>query len=747
MSETLRCGSCEHENPPGNRFCAMCGNQLATVCPRCSTPAPPDARFCGACGADLHAATAAPAESERDTPLEERRVATVAFADLSGFTSMSGETDPEEVRALVDRCMTLLSGIVGRFGGTVDKFIGDAVLALWGVPTAYEDHAERAVRAALEMQACAREHAEDFGGLTLRVGVNTGELMFAPVGPEQQRQQTVIGDVVNMASRLQTSAPRGGILVGEETWRATRRAIQYEQVEPFTVKGRAVALDAWLALAAVAAVPTERALSDVPMVGRQRELEVLAQIWDRIVEDRRPHFCVVLGPPGIGKSRLSREFRLVIEHAGVPVIVGRSSPYGESTPYGAFAELVKKAAEIFDTDDPSTARAKLDRLIASLPWRGDADAGARALAVLTGLGEGELDDRAVLFDAAQRFVEAFGARQPVVFGFEDLHWADPSLLALVAHLARLRDVPVFFLCTARPELLDEDPGFGGGLPGYTALSLDSLTDEASESLARELLRAHPVAPAVLERIGEAAGGNPLFLEELSTSVAEGSIDPTRVLPVSVVSIIAARLDALPMRQRRLLLDASVIGRTFWPSLLRRLDPSTDVDAALAELEAREFVRRDRTSELEGEDAYSFRHISLREVAYNTLPKAERRERHAVVAGFAEDSFPAGSRFLAPILAYHWREAGDEARAIEYFQQAAEQAEASWAMHEAVGFYSQMVELLPDGDARLRTTRMKRAIAMQKFNHIRFGDVVLPDDAGAADGQAGKSDGVTSPPIS
>jgi predicted ATPase len=252
---------------------------------------------------------------------------------------------------------------------------------------------------------------------------------------------------------------------------------------------------------------------------------------------------------------------------------------------------------------------------------------------------------------------------------------------------------------------------------------------------------------VLERIGEAAGGNPLFLEELSTSVAEGSTDPTRVLPVSVVSIIAARLDALPMRQRRLLLDASVIGRTFWPSLLRRLDPSTDVDAALAELEAREFVRRDRTSELEGEDAYSFRHNSLREVAYNTLPKAERRERHAVVAGFAEDSFPDGSRFLAPILAYHWREAGDEARAIGYFQQAAEQAEASWAMHEAVGFYSQMLELLPEGDTRLRTTRMKRAIAMQKFNHIRFGDVVLPDDAGAVDGQAGKSDGVTSPPIS
>src|SRR5262245_48296312 len=419
MSETLRCDSCGHDNPPENHFCAMCGNQLAVACPRCSTPAPPGARFCGACGADLGGgAQETSTATERDSPLEERRVATVVFADLSGFTSMSGETDPEEVRALVDRCMTLLSAIVDRFGGTVDKFIGDAVLALWGVPTAYEDHAERAVRAALEMQACAREHAQELRGLTLRIGVNTGELMFAPVGPEQQRQQTVIGDVVNMASRLQTSAPRGGVLVGEETWRATRRAVHYEQVEPFIVKGRTAPLDAWLAIAPVAAVPTERALSDVPMVGRTRELDVLTGIWERVVGEERPHFCVVFGPAGIGKSRLCREFRSAVERDGVSVIVGRSSPYGESTPYGAFADQVKKAAQIFDTDDLSTARAKLDALLTSLPWRGDASAGARALGVLTGIGEGELDDRTVLFDAAQRFVEALGARQPIVFGFE-----------------------------------------------------------------------------------------------------------------------------------------------------------------------------------------------------------------------------------------------------------------------------------------------------------------------------------------
>ncbi|HEY7107697.1 MAG TPA: adenylate/guanylate cyclase domain-containing protein [Acidimicrobiia bacterium] len=718
MSGTVRCGNCGHENPSDHRFCSNCGTALAGTA---SSPAP----------------TAAA------TPVVERRVATVVFADLSGFTSMSGETDPEEVRALVDRCMSLLSEIVGRFGGTVDKFIGDAVLALWGVPVALEDHAERAVRAALEMQTCARTHAAEFGGLTLRIGVNTGELMFAPVGPEQQRQQTVIGDVVNIASRLQTSAPRGGILVGEETWRATRRAIHYEQVEPFMVKGRAAPLDAWLALEAVAATPTERMLSDVPMVGRERELEVLDELWAHVVDERQPHFAVVVGDPGIGKSRLCREFRRCVEANDVPVIVGRSSPYGETTPYGAFAEIVKQDAGIYDTDDAADALAKLEARVVALPWQGDVAEGVRALGVLTGLGSEGLANRAALVDAAQRFVEAAGCEQPVVFGFEDLHWADESLLDLVRDLARVRDVPVFILCTARTELLDEHAGFGRGLPAYSALALDSLTDDASEALTRELLRGHPVAPAVLERIGDAAGGNPLFLEELTTSVAEGSTDPTRGLPVSVVSIIAARFDALPARERRLLLNASVIGRTFWRSLLVRLDPGTDVDDALAALEAREFIRRDRTSELEGDDAYSFRHIALREVAYNTLPKAERRELHAEVAKFAEESYPPGSRMLAPILAHHLREAGDSDRAIGYFQQAAEQAEASWAKQEAVVFYNQMLELLPEGDSRIRGLRMKRALAMQAYNHIRFGDVVPPDD----DDQAGKSNGVTSPPIS
>ncbi len=757
MSDTIRCSSCGHENDGAQRFCSNCGNELMVPCPRCGTPAPPTANFCGTCGQDLRHPGAAATTAAQLPRLEERRVATVLFADLSGYTALSGHTDPEEMRALVDRCMTLLGEIVDSLGGTVDNIIGDAVLALWGVPIAHEDHAERAVRAALQMQSCARERADDFGGLELRIGVNTGELMFAPVGPEASRHTTVIGDVVNMASRLQTSAPRGGILAGEETWRATRRAIRYEQVEPFVVKGRDTPIDAWLALEALEHDAAERPLSNVPMVGRADELEALTEVWARVVDDHRPHLVVVSGAPGIGKSRLCREFRELAESEGVTVLKARSLPYGENEPYGAFASLVRRAADIFDTDDDGAAADKLRSRVSTLPWRGGPAVGAEALEVFIGYVTGRIDNRAVLFDAASQFVEALGSEQPTILGFEDLHWADTSLLDLIEHLiAQVRDVPVLILASARPELFQVRPTFGRDVSQYLALSLDALSDAAADSLTRELLHGRALPPAVVERISEAGGGNPLFLEELATSVAEGTTDPARGLPTSIISIIAARLDGLPPDERRLLLDASVIGRTFWRSLLALLDPGVDVERALTDLEDRDFIQREPVSVLEGDDAFSFRHMSLREVAYNMLPKAERRDRHAAVAQLAEAAFPGGSTALTPILAYHWREAGDMPRAIECYLRAAEQADQAWAKVEAVRHYKQVLGLLPDGDSRIRAVKMKLALAQVSIDHIRFGDVPAPASRQwgerhrgepAALSQVGKSAGATSPPIS
>ncbi len=587
-----------------------------------------------------------------------------------------------------------------------------------------------------------RRTRSEFSGLPLRIGVNTGELMFAPVGPENRREQTVLGDVVNTASRLQTSAPRGGILVGEETWRATRRSIRYEVVEPFVVKGKEEPIDAWLAIEPMGAAPAERPLSSVPMVGRERELELLATAWARVADDQRSHFIVVLGAAGIGKSRLLREFRARVEPTGARFLRGRSLSYGESTGYGAFAEIVRQVAGIFETDRAEDAREKLAARTRSLVGA-DADATTEALAVMTGLGPGELENRSILFDAARRFVEALGREQPSVVGFEDLHWAEPSLLDLVEHLAgRVHDVPVLLVASARPELFDTRPSLGGGLTSYTTLPLDALSESAAEELTRGLLQQHTIAPAVLERLNDVAGGNPLFIEELAASIAEGTTDPTLVLPTSVVAIISARLDALPARERRLLLDASVIGRTFWRSMLADLDPTPGLDEALSSLETREYIRRQPVSEIEGDEAYSFRHGSIREVAYNTLARAERRERHAAVARFGEQRFGDRPGALAVVMAHHWQEAGDPDRAIEYVIAAAEQADQAWAKREAVSLYTAAIKLLPDSDPRKRSLKLRRATANQAIAHIEFGDVPAPANAPEPLTQVGKSAGET-----
>lgn len=483
------------------------------------------------------------------------------------------------------------------------------------------------------------------------------------------------------------------------------------------------------------------------MVGRQHELSILTTAWDHIVEDRHAQLVVVLGEPGIGKSRLCRELGVRVEASGGQLFRGRSLSYGERAGYGAFAEVVRQAAGIFETDSISEAREKLSIRARSFP--GDADRLTESLAVIAGLGAGEPENRAVLFEAALSFIESLGREQPTILGFEDLHWAEETLLDLVEFLAeRVHDVPVLILASARPELLDTRPTFGGGLSSYIALRLEALNEADAEELTRKLIERRAMAPAVLKRMGDVAGGNPLFIEELATSVAEGTTDPTLVLPTSVVSIIAARLDALPARERSVLLAASVIGRTFWRGLLAQLDPTPGLDEALRSLERREFIRREPLSEIEGDDAYTFRHMSIREVAYNTLSKAERRERHAALARFSEEHFGDPPGPLAVVMAHHWKEAGDQERAIKYLLAAAEKADEAWAKQEAVALYTQALALLDDNDPRRRGLTLRRAVAFQAIAHITFGDVPAPTTA--PEGllsQAGKSAGETSPPIS
>ncbi|HSI96897.1 MAG TPA: AAA family ATPase, partial [Gaiellaceae bacterium] len=444
------------------------------VCTRCGEDNPGGARFCSACGASL---------VEPGRTGEERRVVSVLFVDLVGFTSHAEQLDPEDVRAFLTPYHERVRAEVERYGGMVEKFVGDAVMGVFGAPTAYGDDPERAVRAALAVRDWAGEE-----GLQLRIAVNTGEAIVSLEARPGHGEAMIAGDVVNTAARLQAAAPIGAVLVGEETFSSTRAPIEYRPAPPVVAKGKAVPVRAWLALRATSSAG-ERPHARIPMVGRERQLEVLTGIWDRVSDERRPHLVTVFGPAGIGKSRLALEFsQHVAAHDG-RVLRGRSMPYGASSPYSAFAQHVKQIAQVFDSDELPDAQARLRAAVAGIVGPEAADEHAGHIAMLVGL-ESEVDvaDRETLFFSARVLVESLATGGPTLLLFEDIHWADASLLDLLETLAaRVRDVPLLLLALARPELLSERPGWGGGLPAYTALPLDRLTDEKAEELADLLL--------------------------------------------------------------------------------------------------------------------------------------------------------------------------------------------------------------------------------------------------------------------
>jgi class 3 adenylate cyclase/tetratricopeptide (TPR) repeat protein len=676
-----------------------------TACPSCGEQNPEQARFCSSCGIALGGTTGA---------REERKVVSVLFVDLVGFTSRADRADPEDVRDLLQEYHGRVKDQIQRFGGTVEKFIGDAIMAVFGAPVAHTDDPERAVRAGLRALSTVAELHRSRAGWELgaRAAVTTGEAVVAIGSGHERGEPLALGDVVNTASRLQAAAPPGRLVVGEETFRATRDAIRYEELPPVDAKGKRDAIVAWLAVEPVAG-PAERRARATPLVGRDRELSLLQSIWERAAAEHRPHLVTVIGPPGIGKSRLAREFAARVEAAGGRVVRGRCLPYDTRDVYGAFALQVKEIAGIFEQDPPDVARKKLlEAMSACLP-EAEVPEITRSISLMLGLGlDPPVDEQAILLFAARRLVERLSIQQPSLFLFEDVHWADAGQLDLIEYVAsHARDAPVVLLALARPELMEARPSWGHGLWAQTVISLDPLPDDVAATVVGHLV-GDELAPHDVGRLVGVAEGNPLFLEELTSALMEGA-DVGGELPTTVRAAIAARIDALPPEHRSALLSASVVGRAFWRGSLRALGHTGRLDELLDALEARELVRREPASRMQGDVEFSFRHILIRDVCYTTLPRTDRRAAHEAVARYIEEVAGAMDRDLAWLLAHHWKEAGDSPRAIDYLLLAAERAQEAMAQDDAMDLFERAHELAGDDAARTHI-RLLQALALVRF---------------------------------
>ncbi len=684
-------------------------------CTACGEENSERARFCQACGSPLEAPSGT---------RQERRVVSVLFVDLVGFTSKSEQLDPEDVRSFLTVYYERARAEIERFGGRVEKFIGDAVMAVFGAPVAYGDDPERAVRAAMAVRDSIAEmdQADPLLVLQVRAAVNTGEAIVELSARPDAGVAMVAGDVVNTAARLQSNAPVNEVLVGEETYASTRTVIEYRPVEPIVAKGKTEPVQAWVAVAPLVEAG-ERVFSEAPLVGRGEELANLRSLWDMVSSEHRCSLVTVFGPAGIGKSRLVHELAHRATGTGGLAIRGRSAGYGDAGPYSAFAQHVAQIAGI-DGDDPTAALEKLRAKATALSVADDPNEVADAVAVLAGFPiEGDVADREGLYFSARLFVEAVAREQPTMLVFEDIHFADPSLLDLVEFLAsRVQDVPLLLVATSRPELLTSRPSWGGGLLASSTISLGPLDDDDAVELTGRLFEQRGLDELKdrAESLASSSDGNPLFIEELTASLAERSTRDASQLPGSIRGIVAARLDALPAPERTVVLDASVVGKVFWRGVLEQLRPDRDQDLAalLSSLERRDFIRREGSSLIKGDQQFTFKHGLIREVAYLTLPREERRRCHEITAKYLEDvQLPPGDADAT--LAYHFREGGDTDNAIRHLLLAAEVAGRGWAKARAATLYTQALELVPEDDAELRRTIVKKqAVATVASFHIR-----------------------------
>jgi class 3 adenylate cyclase/tetratricopeptide (TPR) repeat protein len=691
------------------------------TCPSCRSTNPDGARFCSSCGTPL--------SQQSRVAGKERKFATVLFADLVGSTSLAEREDPEVVQHLVAQTFRRLAQEIEGHGGFLERFIGDAVMAVFGTPVAHEDDPERAVRAALSMQGMVSELNQEFVAegkpeLAVRIGVEAGEVLVDLEELMTSRDRMLTGDAVNTAARLQSACRPGAVLVGPAAHAATDRVIDYEGLAPMILKGKAEPIPVWEATRIrpglrgrdAAAVTSE-------MVGRDEEFSILAEALKTVRSERRPALVTVLGLPGVGKSRLAVEFRAHAESLGASWRSGSCPAYG-GVSYSALVDVVKAECGILDDDPPTALERKVGETTRGL--FGDGSAAPHLLTLVGSRGSGTFS-REELFESWRRFLEQMSIHGALVLLLEDIHWADAGLLDFIEYLAGWGAAPVLVLTLARPELLDLRPGWGAQLSSYREVRLQPLTVDQNEEMLERLLTG--TVPAQLKRlVVERSEGNPLFTEEFVRMLIDrGWIEQAdgrgwRVVrevseaevPSSLHALIQARLDGLPMEERSILQDSSVIGRTFWSGAAARLSdrPAESVLDGLARLQRKETIRPHEPSAFSGELEFLFRHVLIRDVAYDTLPKSLRAPKHLAVAGWAEEQAGARSGEIAELIASHYasavrymaelkeppnRRREAERKAHRWARAAGDRAWGLWQPTEAVRWYDGALALVDEAE--------------------------------------------------
>ena len=800
------CPQCGHENPAGTKFCPECGTPqpppATPKCPGCGIENPPGTKFCPECGTPQGGAAAAsappqvvpppqpapapvgpmpapqplmpaveraavPAASPPSTgQKQERKVVTAVFSDLTGSTAMGEKLDPETVQTVMSRYFSTMSAILQAHGGTVEKFIGDAIVAVFGVPVVHEDDALRAVRATVECRRAMDEMNKEFMQrwgfqLLVRTGVNTGEVIATDT---TQGDAFSTGDTMNVAARLEQNAPPGEILIGEATHRLVAHAAKLEEVEPLALKGKSKPVPAWKVLEVEeGSQAIDRRLNSV-LVGRDDELKSMLEAYERSITERACHLFTVFGPAGVGKSRLTAEFIERVSDGTSPlasarVLQGRCLPYGTGITFWALGEAVKAAAGITDEDLVEEARRKMEALIGQ-----DEEAAviSERISAAIGLTEEQIGGHEIQW-AVRKMFEDLAVDQPLVVVFDDIHWAEQTFLEMLEYLANwTQDSPIFILCPARKELLETRPDWGAGSQNMTSMVLEPLKANDTERQISNLLGQTGLPSKFVENIVTSAEGNPLFVEEMVRILIDDGVLEKRddrwelttelddlTVPPTIQALLAARLDKLREPERAVIQEASVIGKTFWWGAVTELSPSDlrpQVGSHLQTLVRKELVFPERST-FPAEDAFLFGHILIRDSAYDGLAKMVRAQLHERFAQWLEAKM--GDRVVEyeEILGYHLEQAANyhnelgspvahadaiAEKASLWLGRAGRRALARSDMPAAAGLLQRAADLLGDHDPRRLELLLDLSDALKDMGELSRAEEVYADGARVLD---------------